>query len=115
MKVIRVHNKLIKIITFSEDSQWQDVDEESAKGQIISKWFFDVFDFLQKMKENKSTWSIIVVKSYSFIRFLEEMKTSKTLSKLSDLYNWRWKFGLRSNTVCFFFFFYNIDVFVLLK
>ena len=85
MKVIRVHNKLIKIITFSEDSQWQDVDEESAKGQIISKWFFDVFDFLQKMKENKSTWSIIVVRSYSFIRFLEEMKTSKTLSKLSDL------------------------------
>ena len=24
-----------------------------AKGQLISKWFFDVFDFLQKPNENK--------------------------------------------------------------
>ena len=77
MKVIRVHNKLIKIITFSEDSQWQDVDEESAKGQIISKWFFDVFDFLQKSNENKSTWGIIVVKSNSFVCFLEEIEDIK--------------------------------------
>ena len=33
------------------------------KGQIISKWFFGVFDFLQKTNENKSTWGIIVVES----------------------------------------------------
>ena len=26
-----------------------------TKGQIISKWFFGVFDFLQKTNENKST------------------------------------------------------------
>ena len=26
----------------------------SAKGQIISKWFFGAFDFLQKMNKNKS-------------------------------------------------------------
>ena len=28
---------------------------KSSKGQIISKWFFGVFDFLQKTNENKST------------------------------------------------------------
>ena len=48
-----------------------------AKGQIISKWFFDVFDFLQKTNENKSTWSIIVVKLNSFVRFLEEIEAIK--------------------------------------
>ena len=49
-----------------------------AKGQIISKWFFGVFGFLQKMNENKSTWGIIVVKSNSFIRFfLEEIEDIK--------------------------------------
>ena len=42
------------------------------KGQWISKCFFGVFDFFQKMKENKSTWGIIVVKLNSFVRFLEE-------------------------------------------
>ena len=56
-----------------------------CKGQIISKWFFGVFDFLQKMNENQSTWGIIVVKSNSFVRFWRKSKTSKTLSKLSDL------------------------------
>ena len=43
-----------------------------TKGQLISKWFFGVVDFLQKTNENKSTWGIIV-KSNSFIRFLEEI------------------------------------------
>ena len=42
------------------------------KGQLISKYLFGVFSFLQKTNENKSTWSIIVVKSNSFVRFLEE-------------------------------------------
>ena len=47
------------------------------KGQIISKWFFGVFDFLQKTNENKSTWGIIVVKSNSFVHFLEEIEDTK--------------------------------------
>ena len=48
------------------------------KGQIISEWFFGVFNFLQKTNENKSIWGIIVVKSNSFIRFLEEIDDIKT-------------------------------------
>ena len=47
------------------------------KGQMISKWFFGVFNFLQKMNENKSTWGIIVVKLNSFIRFLEKIEDAK--------------------------------------
>ena len=48
-----------------------------TKGQLISKWFFGVVDFLQKTNENKSTWGIIVVKLNSFVRFLEEIDDSK--------------------------------------
>ena len=48
-----------------------------TKGQIISKWYFGVFDFLQKSNENKSTWGIIVVKSNCFVRFLEENEDTK--------------------------------------
>ena len=33
-----------------------------TKGQLISKCLFGVFNFLQKMNENKSTWGFIVVK-----------------------------------------------------
>ena len=33
-----------------------------AKGQLISKCLFGVFNFLQKTNENKSTWGFIVVK-----------------------------------------------------
>ena len=47
------------------------------KGQIISKWFFGVFDFLQKTSKNKLTWGIIVVKSNSFVHVLEEIKDTK--------------------------------------
>ena len=54
----------------------------SAKGQIISKWFFGVFYFLQKTNENKSTWGVIVVKSNSFVRFLEEIKDIKNLFEI---------------------------------
>ena len=48
-----------------------------SKGQIISKCFFGVFDFLQKTNENKSTWGAIVVKLNSFVRFLEEIEDTK--------------------------------------
>ena len=37
---------LLKLVTFHFFS---------AKGQLISKWFFGVVNFLQKMNENKST------------------------------------------------------------
>ena len=50
------------------------------KGQLISKWFFGVFNFLQKTNENnenKLTWGIIVVKSNSFVRFMEEIEEIK--------------------------------------
>ena len=50
---------------------------EGFKGQLISKRFFEVVDFLQKTNENKSTWGIIVVKSNSFVRFLEEIDDPK--------------------------------------
>ena len=49
-----------------------------GKGQIILKWFFGVFDFLQKTNKNKSIWGIIVVNSNSFICFLEEIEDIKT-------------------------------------
>ena len=55
---------------------------DNAKGPIISKWFFGVFDFLQKTNENKSTWVIIEVKSNSFVRFLEEIEDTKNPSKI---------------------------------
>ena len=56
-------------------SQWVEI---FSKGQIISKWIFGVFNFLQKTNENKSIWGIIVVKSNSFVRFLEEIEDIKT-------------------------------------
>ena len=46
-------------------------------GQLILKCFFGVFNFFQKTNENKSTWGIIVVKSNSFVRFLEETSAWK--------------------------------------
>ena len=50
----------------------------NVEGQIISKYFFGVFNFLQKTNENKSNWGIIVVKSNSFVRFLEKIEDIKT-------------------------------------
>ena len=38
---------------------------------------FGVFDFLQKMNENKSNWGIVVVKLNSLVRFLEEIEDTK--------------------------------------
>ena len=40
--------------------------------------FFGAFDFLQKTNENKLIWGIIVVKSNSFVPFLEEIEDIKT-------------------------------------
>ena len=48
-----------------------------AKGQLISKWFFGVVDFLQKTNKNKSIWGIIEVKSNLFVRFLKEIDDPK--------------------------------------
>ena len=47
------------------------------KGHLISKCLFGVFNFFQKTNKNKSTWCIIVVKSNSFVRFLEETSAWK--------------------------------------
>ena len=48
-----------------------------AKGQLISKWFFGVVDFLQITNKNKSTRGIIVIKPNLFVRFLEEIDDPK--------------------------------------
>ena len=66
---------LVKCEKFG-DCVW--IGDTVSKGQIISIWFFDVFDFLQKTNENKLIWGIIVVKSNSFVRFLEEIEDIKT-------------------------------------
>ena len=61
------------------------IDCNFGKGQLISKFLFGIFNFFQKSNENKSTWGIIVVKSNSFVRFLEETSDEKIISTLSDL------------------------------
>ena len=67
-------------------TQWSEevirqVSFPPIKGQLISKRFFGVVDFLQKTNENKSIWGIIVVKLNSFVRFLEEIDDpQKTLT-----------------------------------
>ena len=48
-----------------------------TKGQLISICLFGVFNFFLKPNENKSTWGIIVVKSNSFVPFLEEIDDLK--------------------------------------
>ena len=50
----------------------------TAKGQLISKCLFGVFNFSQKMNENKSTWGIIAVKSNFFVHFLGELRIPKS-------------------------------------
>ena len=50
---------------------------ELCKGQLISKCLFGVFNFIQKMNKNKSTWGITVVKSNLFVHFLEETSAWK--------------------------------------
>ena len=46
-------------------------------GWTLKVRFFSALDFLQKRKENKSTLGIIVVKSNSFVLFLEEMEDTQ--------------------------------------
>ena len=48
-----------------------------SKGPLISKYLIGVFNFFQKMNENKLTWGITVVKSNLFVHFLEEMSSWK--------------------------------------
>ena len=61
--------RILKSVVISHD--WL------IKGQLISKCLLDVFNFLQKTNENKSTWGLIIVKKNSFVCFLEEMATWK--------------------------------------
>ena len=71
-------------------------DDETAKvlqtkGQLISKCLFGAFNFFQKTNENRSTWGIIVIKSNSFIRFLEET------SALKNHFEFVWPFIMSKN------------------
>ena len=50
----------------------------AVKGQLVLKCLFDVFGFFQKTNKNKSTWGIIVAKSNVFVRFLEELRITKS-------------------------------------
>ena len=61
-------------------------------GQIISKCFFGVFGFFQKKNEKKSTSGIIVVKSNSFVRFLEEIEDTKKTFRNYLTFNFLKKF-----------------------
>ena len=61
---------------------------ESAKGQLISKCLFGVFNFSQKTNENKSTWGIIVVKLNIFIRFLGELRIPKSPFEINWPLGW---------------------------
>ena len=64
---------------------------KSTKGQLTSKWVLWVVHFLQKTNENKSTWSIIVVKFNLFVRFLEEIDDPKNHFEINwPLENQKW-------------------------
>ena len=58
-------------------SVWNYLFFQITKGQLISKCLFGVFTFFQKTNENKSTWGSILVKSNSFLHFLEEIDDPK--------------------------------------
>ena len=69
----------VGVQTSRAGSEWH------TKGQLISKWFFGVIDFLQETNENMSTWGIIIVKLNSLVPFLEEIDDQKTISQSTDL------------------------------
>ena len=48
-----------------------------AKGQLISKCLFGVFNSPKKMNENNLSWGTIVVKSNIFVHFLGKFKIPK--------------------------------------
>ena len=86
LSLVVIVNELQLQIHFNEwsfrlDQSWQ-TSNKIAKGQSISKWCFGVFDFFQKTNQNKSTWGIIVVKSNSFVHFLEESSAWKKTQRL---------------------------------
>ena len=56
------------------------------KGQLISKWFFGVIDFLQKTNEQIRLYYYDTSGRLFFVLFLEEIdEPQKTISKLTDL------------------------------
>ena len=98
---VRYWNHLKVLLTWviylslvSSKSTW------STKGHLISKCQFGVFNFSQKMNENKSTWGIIVLKSIFFVRILGELKIPKSPFEINwplkldaplDIYTIPWK------------------------
>ena len=52
---IHYEKKSTKLVSIKVLRLWSGKNLLIFKGQIILKWFFGVFDFLQKMNENKST------------------------------------------------------------
>ena len=59
-----------------------------TKGQLISKWFFGVIDFLQKTNERIRLYYYDTSGQLVFVCFLEKIEgTKKTITKLSDLYS----------------------------
>ena len=68
-----------------------------CKGQSISKCLFGVFNFFQKTNKNKSTWGIIVVvKSNSFVCFLEETSAWK------NHFDFVWPLGYAETKICIY-------------
>ena len=63
-----IHTKWIRIVHYGVFVY----EKILSKGQIISKCFF-----VSSISSNKSTWGIIVVKSNSFVRLLEEIEDIK--------------------------------------
>ena len=51
--------------------------EQAVKGQLISKWFFGVIDFLQKMNERIRLYYYDTSGRLVFVRFLEEIDDPK--------------------------------------
>ena len=58
---------------------------EQPKGRIISKGFFDVFDFLQKKNEEIRLYYYDTSSRLVFVRVLEEIETISKLTDLKDL------------------------------
>ena len=57
--------------------KWGGTFIQPAKGQLISKCLFGVFNFSQKTNVNKSTWGIILVKSIFFRSFFGKIEDTK--------------------------------------
>ena len=72
---------------FTEDPQFHKIHlyffKSHIKGQLISKLFFGILNFLQKTNENKWTWGIIVAKSNLFVRFFDKSMPPKNPSQIN--------------------------------